>query len=83
MKGEQLSHYDREVLKAAEANHIWLNAMCCVKPTDEFKIGLADSILAMLNCKENLIYRDQDNPDETLQKLGKLTPILILKINKS
>ncbi len=63
-------------LRAAQANHIWLNALRCVNPTVEFKVGLADVILEWLNDKERL-FPSFDGP------LGELTPKLFLSINKS
>lgn len=58
------------IAEMAEANHIWLNAFDCVRPTDQFKIALADTILNKLNDKENLIS------DE-------ISDMLYLSINKS
>ena len=78
-----LSGYDRDVLRTAKENHIWLNAFACVRPTTEFRLQLADQILAMLNDKSNLIYDHQDSTDENWRVLGKLTPELIVRINKS
>ena len=81
--GSALSGYDRDVLRTAKENHIWLNAFACVRPTTEFRLQLADQILAMLNDKSNLIYDHQDSDDENWRALGKLTPELIVRINKS
>ena len=71
--------YNASVLRSARENHIWLNAFSCIHPTDEWKIQLADAILAKL-----------DNPDETilcnhgggpLEDLGMRE--LIVRFNKS
>lgn len=81
--GSALSGYDRDVLRTAKENHIWLNAFACVRPTTELRLQLADQILALLNDKSNLIYDHQDSAAENWRALGKLTPELIVRINKS
>jgi hypothetical protein len=76
--------YSELLIKKAKGNHIWINAFNTINPTDEFKIGLANMILNMLNKRDNLIpasYITSDN--ENMQELAKLTPILYLSINKS
>lgn len=83
MGDTKLTAFDRDVLRAAQANHIWLNAFACVLPTQDFKIQLADQILAMLNDKEALIHDHQDDKNKAMRALGKLTPQLIIRINKS
>jgi len=75
--------FDEAIVRTARTNHIWLNAFACVSPTKEFKIALADQVLDMLNDRERLIYDDQDSKNEHIRALGKLTPQLIVRINKS
>jgi hypothetical protein len=36
-------------VKLAEGNHIWLNAMACVRPSDDFLRGVGQEIVDMLN----------------------------------
>lgn len=67
---------DVQVLAMAKENHIWLNAMACIKPTDKFKIELAEQILEMLGQRDNLL-------PSGVGRLGELTPMLYLSINKS
>lgn len=62
-----------ERAKIAEDNHIWINAFNCINPTDEFKIQIANTILAWLDDKERVIAHE---------KILK-QPILYLTINKS
>ena len=78
-----LTRYERDILRSAKKNHIWLNAFACVRPTTEFKVQLADQVLGMLNDKDYLIHDHQDDENETRRKLGLLTPELIVRINKS
>ena len=60
-----------QVAKMAKSNHIWLNAFMCINPSNEFKIQLADNILAKLDEKECLLKQDT------------LSEMLYLSINKS
>lgn len=83
LEGRELSQYERDVLRSARENHIWLNALGCVRPSKELKLLLADQILAMLNSKDYVIHDYQDNENENLRELGRLTPELIVRINKS
>lgn len=83
MSETNLSAYDKAVMESAKHNHIWLNAFNCIRPTVEFKLRLADQIMQMLDCKENLIHNHQDSDNEALKRLGQLTPELVLRINKS
>lgn len=78
-----MSGYEQDVIKSSEKNHIWLNAFQCIRPTDDFKISLANQILSMMDRKENLIYPWQDSESYEMRELGKLTPELIVRINKS
>jgi len=69
--GKSISSFTpEELVKKAEANHIWLNAFDCINPTTEFKIGLANTILEMLDIT--------DMSDH----IG-ISPMIILTINKS
>ncbi len=63
-------------LQAAESNHIWLSAFACINPTMEFRLGLADEVLRWLNDKDRLVPACEG-------RLGELTPMLYLSINKS
>ncbi len=74
-----IDRYSKDVLDSASKNHIWLNAMACINPTDEFKIGLAEEILEMLDRESATILSDWDGtPFEDLKQLE-----LIVRINKS
>lgn len=81
--GSALTAYERGVLDSARKNHIWLNAFQCIRPTDEFKRQVGETILDMLDCRENLICDWQDSESEPLRAIGRLTPELIVRINKS
>lgn len=69
----------REIADAACANHMWLNAFSCVRPTDELKMQIGEQILAWLDEKGNLLPSGADHES----KLAALTPVLYLSINKS
>lgn len=72
---KETRRYRTDVLRSAEENHIWLNAFGCIRPTDEFKLQLADVILRMLADPESLIEME---PIGTLRQ-----KCLVLRINKS
>lgn len=61
-----------QVGKMAKSNHIWLNTFSCINPTTDFKIGLAETILAKLNDKDSLLHKEDS-----------LSNMLYLSINKS
>ena len=73
--------YRKDVLGMAGSNHIWLNAFSCIRPTDEFKLDLADSILAMLRQDENTILTSISRPGYAFEEVGQRE--LVLRINKS
>lgn len=76
--------YDKKALQAAKDNHIWLNAMNCVRPTDEFLISIGKTILSKLSKRDNLMPSDGiTSNNESIRELAKLTPILYMSINKS
>jgi hypothetical protein len=54
----------------ANGGHMWLNGFSCIRPTDEFLIGIGRAILANL---EQTKYRDG---------LG-ISKMIILTVNKS
>lgn len=74
---------DQKILKAATANHIWLNAMTLRVPSNDTLIALGQTVLDMLRQPENLVTLDQDNPCEAMRKIGQLQPVLFLRINQS
>ena len=73
--------YRKDVLGMAESNHIWLNAFSCIRPSDKFKLDLADSILAMLRQDENTILTSMSRPGYAFEEVGQRE--LVVRINKS
>ena len=72
------------VIGKLKDNSISLNAMHCIKPTDEFKMRLADTILEILKDKKRLLPQSGITSDnENIRELAELTPILYLEINQS
>lgn len=81
-----------DVMEKLDENHIWLNAFSCVNPTDELAKDIGHAVLHMLNNPDCVIPNVVDEEqlkayDPKTQKiyvdLGKLTPQLFLRINKS
>jgi hypothetical protein len=75
----EITQAELRVLEAAQANHIWLNAMQCIRPTPEFLKQLGKRALDMLNGDENLIPAGGRVGD----RISELTPCLVLYVNKS
>jgi hypothetical protein len=69
--------YQAAVLKAADANHMWLDAFRCIKPTDTFATQVGHAVLHMLSQPGNLIDCHPQLPGAISQKE------LVLRINKS
>lgn len=51
---------DYDKVRMADGNHIWLNANSCVRPTEGFRLWLADEILTALNDDRNILI-DHDS----------------------
>lgn len=76
--------YDKRVLKKCEDNHIWLNKMTYLNPSQKQKIQLADTILEKLRRQSSQLPSEGIvGEDATMRKLAVLTPILYLKVNWS
>jgi hypothetical protein len=41
-------HSAAEKVALADANHIWLNAFCCIRPSDEFLLSVGRTVVAKL-----------------------------------
>jgi DNA-directed RNA polymerase subunit H (RpoH/RPB5) len=83
---EQISEedYKKSVLEKLEQNHIWLNKMIYLSPSDEQKILLAESVLDKLRqASTQLPSECITSDDEVMRELAQLTPILYLKVNWS
>lgn len=81
----QKEEYQNEIIKKVEGNTIWLNAFDFTGRIDtRDKIKLADSILRMLNNKDNLLPASFiTSEDKNMQELAKLTPVLYLSISRT
>jgi len=76
--------YNKQVVLKAKENHIWLNAISCIRPTPEFKMQIGENVLAMLNCKDRLVPASGITDElDVMRELAELTPVLYLTINKS
>lgn len=70
--------YRADLLRNAGANHIWLNALSCIRPTDQFLIHVGRQVLAMLDQPDNL------HISESGHLLGLTSETeLVVRINKS
>ena len=76
--------YQKLVVKKCEDNHLWINKMTYISPTDEQKIALANVILQKLQTKETQIpSRGVTDECEGMRELAELTPMLYMSINWS
>lgn len=76
--------YDKRVSEMAQSNHMWLNALACIHPTQDLKIQIGEWVLKLLNDKENLLSSSGiESANKTIREVAELTPILYLSINKS
>lgn len=73
----KLTDYEKDVLRAAQENHIWLNAFSCIRPTPEFLQKLGANVLHMLKNDDLTILAG----DELSRSIGYRD--LIVRINKS
>ena len=76
----RLTRYEADVLKAAKANHIWVNAFATIRPSDELALQIGRIVLRMLRDEDACIQADYDE-FETLKDLRK--PELIVRVNRS
>ena len=72
------------VLRKCKENHISLNEMRYLEPTDEQKIKLANIILQKLRCSSTQIpYEGITSDSESFRELAALTPVLYLTVSWS
>jgi hypothetical protein len=81
LQKKSMRKYWADVRKSTEENHIWLNAFSCIRPTDEFKIQLAESILRKLGNPDRTIKSKHARPGFFFEDLDQQE--LIIRINKS
>jgi hypothetical protein len=86
MPPEQMlkENYSELVLKKCRDNHIWLNKMAYLDPSNEMKIQLADTILNELRQSSTQIPGEGITiSSEYFRELAELTPVLYLAVNWS
>jgi hypothetical protein len=78
------------VYQACKDNHIWLNAMSCINPSDEFLLQLGRAVLHKLLNKDCLAHsgpfvadNDSSIKANEAMKFFAEQPKLFLSINKS
>lgn len=79
-----------EVISAVEANTIWLNATKLINPTDKTLREIGETLVAMLQQKENLLPKyvvadecTSESLKTAMEDISKLTPVLYLSVNAS
>lgn len=76
------------IVKAACANHTWINAFTLIRPTDELyvRVGkiVVDQLKAGLSDKQTLLPSLTDGADsEPVHDISRLSPTLYLSFNAS
>lgn len=82
-KGMTKEEYKDKVIEKIEENHIMLNAIHYINPTQKMKIALADTILKMLNDESKLLPDGMITEPLYGEKLANKIPVLYLSISKS
>jgi len=62
---------ETEIIDMAKGNHIWLNAIAWLKPTDEMLMDLGRDVLQMLR------------ESEMVDDLSKTMPVVYIRLNMS
>lgn len=79
-----LSKYERDVLQAAEENHIWINAFTLVRPTDKTLIEIGRAVVNMLATQEETIVAEFHRPGAIFADIsGPMSRELVVRINQS
>lgn len=83
MTNDELS---KKILESIDSNHIWVNALTIINPSDDTYKEIGRRVVAMLNNRENLLpsfYNDKESKNIELTDIQKLTDCLYLYINAS
>ncbi len=70
-------------LKAAEDNHIWINAFRLIRPSPEMYQEIGKMVVEMMKRRENLLPAYFGDPTGEITEMQKLTPMLYMSINAS
>ncbi len=74
----------KRVLRAAQDNHIWVNAFTLIRPTKETYEGIGKAVVEMLTPKENLLPSYHGGKDDSdVGEIQTLTKMLYMSINAS
>ena len=82
-KGMTKEEYKDKVIEKIEENHIMLNAIHYINPTQKMKIALADTILKILNDESKLLPEGMIDAPLYGEKLANNIPVLYHTISKS
>lgn len=74
--------YKKQVIEKVQINRLSLNSLQCINPSNEFKIKLAELILAMLDDREKLLP-DGIITESIGEEIANKIPTLYLSISKS
>lgn len=76
---QRLTRYERDVLRSAAKNHMWISAFATIRPSDELKQQIGEWVLSRIRDPEYTIQADFD--DGPLANFD--MPEVILRFNSS
>ncbi len=76
----------KKIIDSIDSNHIWINALTIINPSDDTYKEIGRTVVHMLNNRENLLpsfYDGEKFKNDELTEIQKLTDCLYLYINAS
>lgn len=83
---EAKAAYERDVLRSAKENHMWINGFAAIRPSKELCETLGREILQKLDQQETTIVSDLNREGCLLHDMDKSLPaarVLVMRFNKS
>ena len=80
----ELTDYQKDVLRAAQENHIWINAFTLIGPSEATLADIGRSIVRMLKNEEDTIQGELHRPGAILAGIdGPSSRVLVVRVNQS
>lgn len=80
------AEYEKDVLRSAEDNHIWLNGFACIRPTSELCEQIGRLVLEKLDQQDATIVSSLNRDGALLHDMDETLPAareLVMRFNKS
>ena len=72
-----------KIIESVEQNHVNINSLLLVRPSEEDYIRMGKLIYGMLKNKDCQLPMLFDGDDDSVTRIQELTPVLYLSINAS